>query len=53
MKACFENKDEAVREMVMEIVTTYKPADNSKSVEKDSVYEKLMQAERYSATGTD
>jgi len=53
MKACFENKDEVVREMVMEIVTTYKPADNLNSVKRDSVYEKLMQAERYSATGTD
>ena len=31
MKACFENRDEDVREMVMKIVTTYKPADNSKS----------------------
>lgn len=31
MKACFENRDEDVREMVMKIVTTYKPADNSTS----------------------
>ena len=46
MKACFENKDDVVREMVMEIVTTYKPADNSNSVKRDSVYEKLMQTEK-------
>ena len=29
MKACFDNRDEDVREMVMKVVTTYKPADNS------------------------
>lgn len=45
MKACFENKDEVVREMVMEVVTTYKPADNANATEKDSVYKKLIQAE--------
>ena len=29
MKACFENRDDDVREMVMKIVTTYKPAGNN------------------------
>ena len=52
MKACFENRDEDVREMVMKVVTTYKPADNSTSVEKDSVYKKLIQAEELVSTGT-
>ena len=52
MKACFENRDEDVREMVMKIVTTYKPADNSRSVEKDSVYKKLTETEAFASTGT-
>lgn len=28
MKACFENRDDDVKDMVMKIVTTYKPANN-------------------------
>lgn len=37
MKACFENRDDDVREMVMKIVTTYKPAGNSNFIENDSI----------------